>query len=213
MLYEAINLPVFDRIPKTAKNILDIGCGTGQLGKKIKEYIDCKVVGVTYSKSEASIAEKHLDKVAIHDLNNFDTSSIGEFDCIICSHILEHLNYPEKLLSSLRNNMNDNSVMIIALPNILHFKQRLKFIQGNFKYTEGGIMDKTHFRFFDWETAHSLLRNSGYQIMDSEAIGNFPLMGLRKLMIAGISHSIDDMATNKAPGLFGFQFLFSCKIN
>lgn len=210
MLYEAINLPVFSRIPKDAKNILDIGCGTGQLGKIIKESMDCRVVGVTYSESEALIADNYLDKVIVNDLNYIDSSLFGEFDCIICSHILEHINYPEKLLKTLKKNMNSNSLMIVALPNILYFKQRLEFLKGNFKYTDGGIMDRTHFRFFDWETAHNLLENNGYEVINSEGTGGFPLMGLRKIIPAKVSSAIDRMATKKLPGMFGFQFIFSC---
>lgn len=212
MLYEAINLPVFSRIPKTAKNILDIGCGTGQLGKVIKDNIDCRVVGVTYSESEAAIAKKYIDEVIVKDLNYFDYDPIGEFDCIICSHILEHINYPEKTLQSLQKSMNSSSVMIVALPNILYFKQRLEFLKGNFKYTDGGIMDRTHFRFFDWETARELLENNGYEIIKSEGIGCFPLMGLRKIIPAKVIYAIDHMAIQKLPGLFGFQFVFSCII-
>jgi cyclopropane fatty-acyl-phospholipid synthase-like methyltransferase len=210
MLYESINVPVFSRIPKTAKSILDIGCGTGELGKKIKENIDCRVVGVTYSESEALIAQENLDKVIVDDLNHFDSSAIGKFDCIICSHILEHINYPEILLQSLQKNMDSSSVIIIALPNILHFKQRLEFLKGNFKYTDGGIMDRTHFRFFDWQTAHSLLNNSGYKIIDSESTGCFPLMGLRKIIPAKLISEIDSIATKNFPGMFGFQFIFAC---
>lgn len=210
MLYKAINYPVFYRIPKTTKTILDVGCGTGQLGKVIKENIDCRIVGVTYSESEALIAEKYLDKVLVNDLNHFDNSSIGEFDCIICSHILEHINYPENLLRSLQNNMNNSSIMIVALPNVLHLRQRLEFLKGNFKYTDGGIMDRTHFRFFDWQTSRELLENSGYEIINSEGTGCFPLMGLRKIIPAKVSSSIDRIATKKSPGMFGFQFVFSC---
>jgi hypothetical protein len=81
-------------------------------------------------------------------------------------------------------------IIIVALPNVLHWKQRLEFLKGHFKYTEGGLMDRTHFRFFDWQTAQDLLTQSGYQITQAEADGSFPLPVLRKLLPTPISQGI-----------------------
>ncbi len=36
MIYEAINEPVFLKIPKNTTRLLDVGCGSGALGKHIK---------------------------------------------------------------------------------------------------------------------------------------------------------------------------------
>jgi len=210
-IYEAVNQTVLLRVPKTAKRILDIGCGTGSLGIKIKHEINCEVVGVTYSKLESESANKYLDGVIIRDLNSFAPHELGQFDCIICSHILEHLYHPQALLNHLHDNLTADGVLIVALPNVLHWKQRWEFIRGRFRYTDGGLMDKTHFRFFDWETAHELLEQGGYQVVEAEADGNFPLPVLRKVCPAKFVDYIDKIALNKFPGLFGFQFVFSCK--
>ena len=209
-IYEAVNQPVLLRVPKTAKRILDIGCGTGSLGRKIKHEINSEIVGVTYSKIEAESAYKCLDRVIIRDINSFNPQELGKFDCIICSHILEHLYQPQALLTHLHDNLSVDGIIIIALPNVLHWKQRLEFLRGRFRYTDGGLMDKTHFRFYDWETAHELLEESGYQVVEAEADGNFPLPGVRKLLGQKIVAYIDKKAVNKFPGLFGFQFVFSC---
>ena len=99
-IYEAVNQPVLLRVPRNAERILDIGCGSGTLGQQIKHEITCEVTGVTYSESEAVLASKRIDQVLVRDLNSFDPSELGKFDCIICSHILEHLYQPNNLLKS-----------------------------------------------------------------------------------------------------------------
>ena len=104
MIYGAVNQAIFQQIPPEAKNILDIGCGSGALGQKIKENQDCQIVGVTYSQEESNLATQVLDSVIVADINDLDTSSLGEFDCIVCSHILEHLYYPDIFLKKLHNN-------------------------------------------------------------------------------------------------------------
>lgn len=211
MNYEAINLSILSRIPKNIKRVLDLGCGTGALGRKIQQDISCEVIGVTYSELEADIASKVLDKVLVCDLNSFDPQDLGQFDCIVCSHSLDHLYQPQDLLNRLHSSLTSQSLLIVALPNILHWKQRLEFLKGHFKYTDGGLMDRTHFRFFDWETARELLECSNYQVIESEADGAFPLPVVRKLLPNSVSSWIDKKALKRYPGLFGFQFVFSCR--
>jgi hypothetical protein len=43
--------------------------------------------------------------------------------------------------SRLRAALVDGGTLIIALPNVLHWRQRLTFLRGTFRYTPGGIMD------------------------------------------------------------------------
>lgn len=210
-IYEAVNQPVLRRVPKTVKRILDIGCGSGALGKKLKQERNCEVIGITYSHSEASLAASCLDQVLLRDLNILATDELGKFDCIICSHILEHLYQPEKLLEKLHQNFTPDGMIIVALPNVLFWKQRLEFLKGNFKYKNSGLMDKTHFRFYDWETAHELVEKSGYEIVEEEAEGGFPLPFLRPKN-PQLSWKIDKLATSHFPGIFGMQFVFSCKL-
>jgi SAM-dependent methyltransferase len=211
MIYEAINQPLLLQVPKTAKRILDIGCGTGTLGKMIKEEIDCEVIGITYSETEANIAVTNLDKVVVRDLNNFFSDDLGKFDCVICSHILEHIYYPNELLQKLRTSLNTDGILLVALPNVLFWKQRWQFLTGHFKYQDAGLMDRTHFRFYDWETSHQLLEKEGYKILKSESEGAFPLPGIRKIF-PKLGWSIDRTATKYFPGLFGLQFIFVCCI-
>jgi len=206
MIYEAVNQAVLSYVPQTAKRLLDIGCGSGALGRKIKYRLNCEVVGVTYSESEAAIASKHLDKVLVYDLNNFNPIDLGKFDCIICSHILEHLYQPQKLLSELHKNLTSDAKLIVALPNTLHWKQRWEFLKGNFKYTDGGVMDRTHFRFFDWETSLQLVTDSGYTVILRSADGYFPLPVVRRI-IQPVAIKLDHLATKILPGLFGCQFI------
>ena len=114
MIYTAINQLVFQQIPQQAKRILDIGCGSGNLSQAIKQKLNCEVVGITYSEDEANLASQFLNNVIIVDINELDTSTLGEFDCIICSHILEHLYNPEKLLIKLHNNLSKEGKLIVA---------------------------------------------------------------------------------------------------
>jgi len=205
-----INPPLLSQILKKAKHILDLGCGDGRMGKKIKELQECSVVGVNISEFEAQLASKSLDKVIVHDLNNLDTSNLGKFDCIICSHILEHLYQPQQLLIQLHRNLSPDGILIVGLPNILFWRHRLRFLLGDFKYLKGTATAHDHIHFFDWETSRQLIEEAGYEILSRCADGNFPLPFIRKL-IPVFAQKIDRIALKLRPGVFGVQFIITAR--
>lgn len=209
---EVLNKLVLSSVPKNIKCLLDVGCGSGWLGREVKKRSNCYVLGITKSEKDMALASKFLDEVIICDLNNFDSSQLGKFDCIVCSHILEHLYQPQELLRRLRNNLTSDGVLIVALPNILYWKQRWEFFRGRFRYADSGIIDSDHFRFFDWETAHKLLEQSGYKIIESITEGNFPLPVIRKFLPLVICSQLDRFAVKYFPGFFGFQFILTAHI-
>jgi SAM-dependent methyltransferase len=207
MIYQSINQAVFERIPPGARSLLDVGCGGGLFGAAVKTARAFTVVGVTYSEAEAVQARQRLDRVEVADLNDFEPAGLGSFDCIVCSHVLEHLHDPQQVLSRIRACLAPGGVLVVALPNVLFWKQRLEFVRGRFRYTEGGLMDRTHCRFFDWGSADQLVRDAGFEVIERVADGVFPLSRLLGPILAA---RINRAALRRFPGLFGVQFVLRC---
>lgn len=206
--YGALNKDVLELIPEGANNILDIGCGNGVLGAFLKQKTGARVTGITYSEKEFSLARPLLDHIFLADLNIFDFTQLPPvYDCIICSHVLEHLYEPWEVVKKLEQILLPGSSLIIALPNVLYYKQRLQFLSGKFRYSKtGGLMDNTHFRFFDWASANAVLNGSSLSIISKKATGNFPQPFLRRLAPV-LASRIDKFFVGCFPGLFGFQIL------
>ncbi|MFM5889673.1 MAG: hypothetical protein ACKOQS_15530, partial [Dolichospermum sp.] len=99
------------------------------------------------------------------------------------------------------NNLSKEGKLIVALPNVLFFKQRWEFIKGNFKYTDGGLMDKTHFRFYDWETAYQLLIQTNWIVTQRIADVHFPLPLIRRF-VRPLEPKLNQFVSHKFPGLF-----------
>lgn len=208
MHYDSLNQLVLDQVPKDARSLLDLGCGVGSMGAKLKSSLGCAVTGVTFDEGEAVVARDRLDKVVVEDLNKFDPSKLGTFDCVLCSHVLEHLIDPGAVLRRIHKCLPDHGNLVVGLPNILFWKQRLHFVRGKFRYTQGGLMDETHFRFFDWASAQDLLRDAGYAVREAVAEGGFPLS---RFLWPVNSDALDRLAVRKFPGLLGWQFVFRCQ--
>lgn len=202
--YGSVNPAVLSRVPAGARRILDVGCGTGALGKALKVHrADRYVAGITHAEQEAERARAELDLVAIADLEIYDFTNLGQFDCVICSHVLEHLRNPTEVLARLRQVLDREGVILIALPNVLYWRQRLQFLIGRFRYTHGGLMDNTHVVFFDWVTAQNLVTGAGLHLSTCLSDGGFP--GSRFLGPAG--SVLDAASLRLAPGLMGTQFV------
>ena len=138
-------------IPANSKNILDIGCSTGTLGKQIKEKFDIKVTGIELSKKMAKVALSNLDEVIIGDVEKNVMDKLGEnkFDCIILGDIIEHLKDPWHFIKECHRILEKKGAIIASIPNIRHLSTIYSLvIKGYWPYRERGIHDKTHLRFF-----------------------------------------------------------------
>jgi len=99
---------------KTAeKNVLDIGCGTGDF------LLTCKnnhwnVVGVEPNKNARELAETKLNTKIYGGLN--ELSSI-QFDVITLWHVLEHVPDLETYISKLKLLLKPSGVLVVAVPN------------------------------------------------------------------------------------------------
>jgi hypothetical protein len=111
----------------------------------------------------------------------------------------------------LRPALELGGTLAVALPNLLFWKERLQFLRGRFRYTEGGIMDSTHYRFFDFVSAQELIHAGGYRVVDADADGVLPLGPLRRLLPSSWTTRCDNWGLRKFPGLFGWQFLIEAR--
>jgi 2-polyprenyl-3-methyl-5-hydroxy-6-metoxy-1,4-benzoquinol methylase len=208
LIYGSINPPVFSRIPRTARRILDVGCGDGTLARAIRADWAPQVSGITHSAEEATRAKDAMERVWLADLDRFDVIDLGQFDCIVCSHVLEHLVNPWGLLRTIRPHLAPGGTLIVALPNLLFWRNRLAMCAGRFRYSDGGLMDRTHCKFFDWQTAAELVSQADFELVERSAHGAWPGSHL----LGPLRAPLDRFAEDRFPGLFGWQFVVVGKV-
>jgi len=201
------NEAVLRAIPHTAIRILDIGCGEGILGQYLKKRQRCELVGLEQNSLAASEARNHYDVVWELDIEHGAFDQIGCFDCIICSHVLEHLVDPHRVLEALAQHLSPGGVLVVALPNIAFWKTRWALMCGRAVPSDEGIFDKSHRWFFNLRKAKKLLTDAGMMVIQTTADGHFPLSYARR-RFPYLARRIDTLACMLWPNMFGFQFVF-----
>lgn len=152
------------------KRVLEVGCHTADLGVVLKEYGNY-VVGIDYNEKAISVAKTKIQEAYVLNLETekqfFATTE--KFDIVVCNQVLEHLHNSEEVLQELYNALKPNGTIIIGLPNIANAKDRFNVTWGQWRYTDIGVMDKTHVHFFTYGTAVELITNAKLRIEDYQS--------------------------------------------
>ena len=161
--FSNIRMDIISLIPvDPEQKILEIGAGAGNTLLYIKENGMAKEVMGIELMGIPSSNQKHplIDKFQIANIEQENIQAQEEyFDVIICADVLEHLVDPWSVVDKLSRFLKKDGLLIVSMPNIREWKTLGKVVfQGNFKYqTTGGIMDKTHLRFFCKKDIYQLL--------------------------------------------------------
>ena len=147
------------------QRVLQIGCGDGAFGAELVRAGN-HVVGVD---ADSNVPlQAGYGNVVQADLENGlggkITNGSARFDRILLIDILEHLRDPSNLLSDCKAALDSRGKLIVSVPNTVNLTVRLMMLLGRFEYSDRGILDWSHLRFFTERTIRTLLKRHGYRV-------------------------------------------------
>jgi 2-polyprenyl-3-methyl-5-hydroxy-6-metoxy-1,4-benzoquinol methylase len=148
--------------------VLEVGCATGYMTKAMAEVLGCQVVAVELDAQQAEQAKAFADELIVGDITRQATRDQikGFFDAVVYADVLEHLADPWEVLRWSRVVIGGNGMVLASIPNVAYYKVRKQLLLGRFDYTDFGILDNTHLRFFTEKTARRLFESTGYHVAD-----------------------------------------------
>lgn len=196
----------------TSSRVLDIGCGSGAIGRALKERGIQNIFAVEVDAQARENAAGIYARVG-SSLSDFAGQ---RFDVILLLDVLEHLTNPDAFLKEAIDLLSPGGTMLISVPNIAHWSVRLPLLFGFFKYTQRGILDKTHFQFFTRRRLRRLIKNQGTlkqlrigaSIAPVEFVVPKWLWNTRLFLLMGRMRLV---AAQIFPGLLAYQHLAEAK--
>jgi len=189
------------------RRILDVGCGAGDTGQLLRQALGAEVTGFTCSAAEQAIAQTKLDRCVVGDLEGETWPELAPpYDAICCLHVLEHLVNPVAVVRRLLPLLAPQGKLVVAVPNIAFWRERVKRLWGQFDYTDGGILDRTHLRFYTYFSARRELLEPVPELAIEQhfAVGSVPLGFFRhRLLPAALQQALDRWGARTRPNLFG----------
>jgi ubiquinone/menaquinone biosynthesis C-methylase UbiE len=172
-------------------SLIDIGCGTKPYTNLFSPYVTVHI-GIDHQET-------------LHDKSNIDRfgtayelpAEDGEFDCALCTAVLEHLEEPEKALRECYRVLRAGGVAIYSVPFIWHLHEEPRDFYRFSKYGLKYLFEKVGFEIIEinplsgfWVTFGQLFVYNIYRF-NRGPLKFIPIIPLIGLLIQGISYLLD----------------------
>jgi len=196
---------MLDRVERGA-TVLDVGCWSGFAGRYLSASVDAVMDGIEPDREMAARAAETYRDVraqAAEDAFGALAAEGRRYDALLFLDVLEHLVDPAAVLRAALTLTRPGGRAYVSLPNVAHWSVRKSLLLGRFEYTESGLLDATHLRFYTAASARRLLEDAGWAVRWTGAsLGPPPLLRLREHQLGVLS---------RWPGLFAVQLLFEAE--
>ncbi len=96
-----------------------------------------------------------------------------KFDCVICHHVLEHLEKPGIVLQRIKSHMKKNGILAVSVPNAYALSRQLAVKMGLlssvYELTEND-RHHGHYRVYDWKKLEAQLTRSGFTVIGKHGL-------------------------------------------
>lgn len=170
---------------------LDVGCGKGNIVVPLAS-LGYNMVGIDISSENIKeakcmqITEDH-PMFLVGDAENIPVKK-RNFDFVVCTEVLEHLNQPQRALNSINEVLKEEGLLIATVPNgygpysLIFDHFRNKVVSKTFPKI--GLSD--HIQAFTLTQISNLIKESGFEILNtsnSDFISFLPILVKSKKIV------------------------------
>ncbi len=175
--YDSYNPDLLRFIPPDAKTVLEIGCGEGALCEAYRRVNPGVVwLGIEKELSAARIATAKGAKMVGVDIDADDPAlaiyscdramADQKVDVLIFGDVLEHLRDPWGAIKRMMAFIAPGAQVLASIPNVQHWTVIRDLLEGKWDYTDSGLLDRTHLRFFTLKSIREMFDAAGLQVFE-----------------------------------------------
>ena len=145
-------------IPKNSK-VLDLGCGTGLIGKNIVDlFPDLVGVDISANMIEETRKKEIYTELHISDINDFLLKNVQEFHLVIAADVFLYIGDLEIIFSSIKKFLNSNGYFLFTIELSTEIDQT-DFQLGNSRRFSHSV-----------EYIENMSKDFGFEVVDKEEI-------------------------------------------
>lgn len=191
--------PAFESVRRRLEptdTVLDIGCGFGNVGRYFMQ-AGVTVDGIEPDPDRSASAASVLRHVCRGSLEQAleDDQLRSEYSVVTVLDVVEHFVDPLEALLQAKRFLAPEGRLFLFVPNSAHWSFRRKILKGDWSYSDSGLFDRTHLRFFDLRTTTDLIRAAGLVERDREYTSPYASRAV-------------ELGLRRMPTLFALHFLF-----
>jgi len=189
--------------------VLDVGTSHGIVGRRFNQS-GFYLKGIEVIPEFAELARPFYNEHLCVAFDDVPDKFIAFQDVIVLGDVLEHNPDPAYILNRLTRLQKPETQIIISVPNVANLWVRINLLFGKFNYSENGILDRSHLRFFTKHSFIQLLFNSGLKIVELK-FTPIPLNRVSpffsKNRVGRFIHMLLARLTRLLPNLLAYQFV------
>lgn len=197
---------LLEEVPPRTR-VLELGSANGYMGEYLIKEKNCELWGVEPVKELYEEIHNYGYAKVFHmtgeEFLKLPEVQNEKFDIIFLSDVLEHMVNPGEVLTGLKHFLKPGGRFIMSIPNVAMYWVRWELLCGRWDMQGGGILDRTHLRFFTHKTMREMIDASGLKIEKERPSGGYlERFGRRKLF--GFGRKV----LFAFPELFSMHFIF-----
>ncbi len=156
-------------IPDSARTVVDVGCGHGFLGERLRRP-GRLVVGIEPDWYLARQAARRLDLVLPSTAEVGLAALKGDLDCIVFADVLEHTTDAAAALTATANSLGPEGRLIVSVPNSAWAPMVRALAAGRWDTTLAGTQARDHFTAFTRLSFVDLAAQCGLRVEQTSSL-------------------------------------------
>ncbi len=159
-------------LPTHYRRVLEIGCGEGRFSQHLHSAQEYWGIEPDFEASRIS-ADRMSQALCGTFESRYAELPDDYFDLVICNDVIEHMPDHSWFLDRIKTKMTRKGLLVGSVPNVRYITNLVDLlVRRDWPYTNSGVLDRTHLRFFTEKSLSRSFLENGFAIEALQGINS-----------------------------------------